>query len=140
MWHIYTDGACSGNPGPGGWGAILLSPKEEETELSGGSRGKCTTNNQMELLAVIESLKYLPEGAEATIHSDSQYVVKGMTEWLPGWKRSNFKNGQLLNLSLWKDLISSCEGRNLHWVWVRGHNGDKYNEKADQLARYGMTI
>lgn len=137
MWILYTDGACSGNPGPGGWG-VVLKHNEEVTHLRGEEAE--TTNNRMELMAVIEGLMAVdsPED-EIHLHSDSQYVLKGMTTWMAAWKRKGWKtyNHQpVKNQDLWQQLdglMAKCP--NLHCHWVRGHNGDPDNEIADALAR-----
>lgn len=132
--EIFTDGACSGNPGPGGWGAILRA-KDKEKELSGSE--KQTTNNRMELMAVIGALEALKRPCRVTITTDSQYVMKGMTEWLPGWKKRNWKTAArkpVKNAELWQRLEQAIAGHEVDWQWVRGHNGHPENERADQLA------
>jgi ribonuclease HI len=132
--YAFTDGACSGNQGPGGWGAIVRVGGTE-TELSGGA--KHTTNNRMELLAVIEALKALPAPHHVHITTDSQYVMKGFTEWLPGWKRKGWKNSQnkpVENKPLWEQLEAAAKPHKLEWHWVRGHQGHPENERADALA------
>jgi len=132
--EIYTDGACSGNPGPGGWGAILRA-KETEKELSGGE--KDTTNNRMEMMAVIVALEALTRPCKVTITTDSQYVLKGMTEWLAGWKKKNWKTASrkpVKNVDLWQRMDAAAQIHSLEWVWVRGHQGHLENERADQLA------
>lgn len=132
--EIFTDGACSGNPGPGGWGAILRA-KDKEKELSGGE--KQTTNNRMELMAVIGALETLKRPCRVTITTDSQYVMKGMTEWLPNWKKRNWKTAAkkpVKNAELWKRLEQAIASHEVDWKWVRGHNGHPENERADQLA------
>jgi ribonuclease HI len=131
---IFTDGACSGNPGPGGWGAILRS-KGVEKELSGGE--KDTTNNRMEMMAVIAALEALTRPCEVTVTTDSQYVMKGMMEWLPGWKKRNWLTAgkkPVKNVDLWKRMEKAAASHKLDWVWVRGHQGHAENERADQLA------
>jgi len=138
--HIYTDGACRGNPGPGGWG-VLLKSGDREKELFGGE--SATTNNRMELMAVIQALQALKRPCEVTLHVDSQYVLKGITEWLPGWKRKGWRTaaGQpVKNVDLWQQLEKLVKegGHALDWRWVRGHNGDPGNERADQLANQGV--
>jgi ribonuclease HI len=140
--HIYTDGACRGNPGPGGWGVLLKSGAQEK-ELFGGEAA--TTNNRMELMAVIQALQSLKRPCEVTLHVDSQYVLKGITEWLPGWKRKGWRTaaGQpVKNVDLWQQLEKLVEegGHALDWRWVRGHNGDPGNERADQLANQGVDL
>ncbi len=133
--EIFTDGACSGNPGPGGYGAILKYGKEIK-EISGYELE--TTNNQMEMMAVIDALRHLKKPCDIRIVTDSQYVVKGMTEWLPGWIRRNWLTSQkkpVLNKNLWKELLKLSKPHKIEWQWVKGHNGHPYNERCDQLAR-----
>ena len=136
---IYTDGACSGNPGVGGWGAILLY-QEHRKEIYGGD--KYTTNNKMELMAVIEALSALKkENCDIEIYTDSQYVKKGITEWLFGWKKNNWKNSkkqEVLNRDLWEKLDILTSKHNIEWFWVKGHNNNELNERADELARLGI--
>ncbi len=131
---IYTDGACRGNPGPGGWGALLRYGRHER-EISGGE--KETTNNRMELRAALEALRVLTEPCDVTLFTDSEYLKKGITEWLPNWKRRNWrrKGGKLANVDLWKKLDDEISRHRIHWRWVRGHAGNVYNERADRLAR-----
>lgn len=132
--NIFTDGACSGNPGPGGWAAILRAGPHEK-EMSGGANP--TTNNRMEMQAVISALSALKAPSQVTIHTDSQYVMKGFTEWLPGWKRKGWKNSQghkVINQDLWEALTEAAKPHTLKWVWVRGHAGHPENERADALA------
>ncbi|KGM08027.1 Ribonuclease HI [Methylophaga thiooxydans] len=132
--EIFTDGACSGNPGPGGWGAILRSSGTEK-ELSGSE--KQTTNNRMEMMAVIVALEALKRPCRVTITTDSQYVIKGMTEWLPGWKAKNWKTAAkkpVKNVELWQRLDRAINQHEVEWQWVRGHQGHVENERADQLA------
>jgi ribonuclease HI len=132
--EIFTDGACSGNPGPGGWGAILRS-KGTEKELSGGE--KDTTNNRMEMMAVIAALEALTRPCNILITTDSQYVMKGMTEWLAGWKLKNWKTANkkpVKNADLWQRMELAAQQHKLDWQWVRGHQGHLENERADQLA------
>ena len=133
--ELHTDGACSGNPGPGGWGAILRYG-EQEKELSGGAGD--TTNNKMELLAVINGLEFLNKGVHLDLFTDSTYVLKGATEWLPGWKRKGWKNSTgkaVKNRDLWERLEAAMDRHQIDWHWVKGHSGDVYNERADELAR-----
>jgi ribonuclease HI len=138
---IYTDGACKGNPGPGGWGALLRSADGTEKELSGGELG--TTNNRMEMMAVIEALSALKRPCEVTLHVDSQYVLKGITEWLQGWKAKGWKTSSkqpVKNVDLWQrlDSVVNTAGHTITWHWVKGHAGDPGNERADALANRGV--
>lgn len=138
MIEIYTDGACSGNPGPGGWG-VLLRIGTAETELCGGE--PATTNNRMELLAVIEALQSLVQPVEARVYTDSQYVQKGISEWIHSWKRRGWKTAgkePVKNEDLWRRLDALASGHKLEWHWVRGHNGHPENERVDALARAGL--
>jgi ribonuclease HI len=137
---IYTDGACKGNPGPGGWGVLLRSGSTEK-ELYGGELG--TTNNRMELMAVIQALSALKRPCAVTLYLDSQYVLKGITEWLPGWKAKGWKTASkqpVKNVELWQRLDGLLQqgGHKVDWRWVRGHNGDPGNERADALANLGV--
>jgi ribonuclease HI len=132
---IWTDGACSGNPGPGGWGAVLKAG-ETEKEISGGE--PATTNNRMELMAAIEALTALKKPSKVKLHTDSQYVMKGLTEWMPNWKRRNWRTADgkpVANVDLWKALEAAAARHTVEWKWVRGHDGDVMNERADALAR-----
>jgi ribonuclease HI len=131
---IYTDGACTGNPGPGGWGAILRYG-DHEKEISGGTED--TTNNRMELQAALEALRALTEPCQVTLFTDSEYLRKGITEWLPGWKRRNWrrKGGKLANVDLWKKLDEEIGRHVIDWRWVKGHAGHTLNERVDKLAR-----
>jgi ribonuclease HI len=132
--EIFTDGACSGNPGPGGWGTVMRS-KGVEKELSGGE--KDSTNNRMEMMAVIAGLEALTRTCDVKIVTDSQYVMKGMMEWLPGWKKRNWKTAAkkpVKNVDLWQRLEKAAQPHNIEWEWVRGHQGHPENERADQLA------
>lgn len=132
--EIFTDGACSGNPGPGGWGAILRMGEHEK--LLSGSEAR-STNNRMELMAVIQALEALKQPCRVTITTDSQYVMKGMTEWLPGWKRKNWRTAArkpVKNAELWQRLDAAQRTHKIEWQWVRGHSGHPENERADQLA------
>ncbi len=140
--EIYTDGACKGNPGPGGWGA-LLKANDAQKELCGGELD--TTNNRMEMMAVIEALSALKRPCKVVLHVDSQYVLKGMTEWLAGWKARGWKTATkapVKNVDLWQrlDTLVNGGGHEIEWHWVRGHNGDPGNERADQLANRGVEI
>jgi ribonuclease HI len=138
---IYTDGACKGNPGPGGWGALLRSSDGTEKELFGGELE--TTNNRMEMTAVIQALAVLKRPCAVTLNVDSQYVLKGMTEWLAGWKAKGWKTAAkqpVKNVDLWQQLDHQVThmGHAIDWQWVRGHNGDPGNERADALANRGV--
>ncbi len=133
--EIFTDGACLGNPGPGGW-AALLRFKGTEKELVGGERD--TTNNRMELKAVIEGLRALSRPCEVHVYSDSQYVLKGIQEWMPGWKRKGWKTADkkpVKNVDLWQELDALRAPHDIKWTWVRGHDGHVENERVDVLAR-----
>lgn len=130
--EIYTDGACSGNPGPGGWGAVLIWDGIEK-KLSGYE--EVTTNNRMELKAAIEGIKSIKREVPLKIYTDSQYVKNGITLWMPKWLRTDWKNGKIKNIDLWQELNSLVHRFSIEWHWVRGHAGDKYNEMADELAR-----
>ncbi len=137
---IYTDGACKGNPGPGGWGVLMRSGKFEK-ELFGGELD--TTNNRMELLAVIEALTALKRPCDVTLYLDSQYVRKGITEWIQGWKKKNWRTASgspVKNVELWQrlDELASNTGHKIDWRWVKGHAGDPGNERADALANMGV--
>ncbi len=134
--EIFTDGACSGNPGAGGWGAILRYGTTER-ELAGGE--DMTTNNRMELTAVIESLKALKRPCDIVLCTDSRYVMDGVLQWLPNWKQNNWrttnKKSAVKNLELWQELDSLLSKHQIKWVWVKGHNGHPENERCDKLAR-----
>jgi ribonuclease HI len=132
---IYTDGACSGNPGPGGWGAVLKAGRYEK-ELSGGELN--TTNNRMELTAAIEALQALKRSSKVHFYTDSQYLRRGITEWISGWKRRGWKTAgkkPVKNQDLWRELDSVIKKHEIHWHWVRGHAGQRDNERVDKLAR-----
>ena len=136
--HIWTDGACKGNPGPGGWGALLKQGRHEK-ELFGGELA--TTNNRMELTGVIEALKALKRPCLVIVHTDSQYVQKGMEQWLANWKRRGWRTADkkpVRNSDLWKELDALVNLHDVKWKWVRGHAGDPGNERADQLANKGV--
>src|SRR5690606_19271817 len=136
--RIYSDGACKGNPGPGGWG-VLLQWKDHEKELFGGERN--TTNNRMELMAVIKALESLNRACDVEIYTDSQYVQKGISEWILSWKRRGWKTADkkpVKNEDLWRRLDALAAGHRIAWRWVRGHAGHPENERADQLANRGV--
>jgi ribonuclease HI len=138
--EMWTDGACKGNPGPGGWGVLLRTGPHEKT-LHGGEA--CTTNNRMELLAVIEGLRALRRPCSVIVHTDSQYVMKGMTEWLANWKRRGWLTAEkkpVKNAELWQMLEQEVTRHRVSWRWVRGHAGDPNNERADQLANLGAEL
>jgi ribonuclease HI len=133
--EIFADGACSGNPGPGGFGAILRSIGKEK-ELSGYE--PTTTNNRMELMGVICALEALKKPCKVRVTTDSNYIVKGMTEWIHGWIRNNWRNSQkkeVLNRDLWERLLKAVGGHDVEWAWIKGHNGHFENERCDELAR-----
>lgn len=133
--EIYTDGACLGNPGPGGW-AALIRIGLEETELYGGEKN--TTNNRMEMMAVIEGLSHIKSDSKVSIYTDSKYVQKGMTEWIFAWKKRNWKtasNNPVKNTDLWRDLDDAQRRHTVSWNWVKGHSGNKDNDRVDLLAR-----
>jgi ribonuclease HI len=138
--EIYTDGACKGNPGPGGWGVLMQSGTTRK-ELYGGEPS--TTNNRMEMMAVIQALEALKRPCAVTLYLDSQYVLKGITEWMPGWKAKGWRTASkqpVKNVELWKRLDDLLQrgGHVIDWRWVRGHNGDPGNERADALANLGV--
>ncbi|HEY7552157.1 MAG TPA: ribonuclease HI [Hyphomicrobiaceae bacterium] len=135
---VYTDGACAGNPGPGGWGAILMSGSHRK-ELSGGE--PATTNNRMELMAAISALEALKQPARVDMHTDSEYVQKGISGWIKGWKRNGWRTSTrqaVKNAELWQRLDAAQARHEVRWHWVRGHAGHTENERADELAREGM--
>lgn len=137
---IYTDGACSGNPGPGGWGALLIYG-EDEKELTGGEFE--TTNNRMELTATIEALSALKRPCKVHLYTDSTYVKDGITKWINGWKAKGWKTAAkkpVKNEDLWRALDAATGKHDIEWKWVKGHAGDPGNERADALANQGMTI
>jgi len=138
MIKLYTDGACSGNPGPGGWGALILDG-EEEIELKGGEPG--TTNNRMELMGAIEGLKATSPDQEIHLYTDSQYVKNGLNDWIHNWKRNGWRTASkkpVKNKELWIMLDEIAGEREIEWHWVKGHSGDPGNERADALARQGL--
>ena len=135
---MYTDGACSGNPGPGGWGAVLMSGTHLK-ELCGGEVE--TTNNRMEMMAVIAGAEALKRACSVDIHTDSTYVMKGMTEWIEGWKRRGWRNASkqpVKNVDLWQRLEKALVRHDVNWFWVKAHSGVPGNERADELARMGI--
>tara|TARA_B100001029_G_scaffold48833_1_gene38915 strand:+ start:180 stop:614 length:435 start_codon:yes stop_codon:yes gene_type:complete len=135
---IYTDGACSGNPGPGGWG-VLIEIDNENIELSGGDRE--TTNNRMELMAAIKALEEIDKDYEITLYTDSNYVKDGITSWISNWKKNNWKTASkkdVKNKELWIRLDEAIKDKNISWVWVKGHAGNAGNEQADYLARSAL--
>jgi|TARA_B110000977_G_C10983137_1_gene456918 ribonuclease HI len=138
MIKIYTDGACKGNPGVGGWGAIIMQD-EKNIELFGGENE--TTNNRMELMAVIMALKEISSNLELTIYTDSTYVQKGISEWIKNWKVNNWRSSSkkpVKNKDLWIELDEAVGSRKINWEWVKGHAGNEGNEKADELANQGV--
>lgn len=133
--QIYTDGACLGNPGAGGYGAILLY-KGHQKEISGAERE--TTNNRMEMRAVIEALRALKKSSQITIYTDSKYVMEGITKWINGWKKNNWRTANrkpVKNSDLWQDLDNEVSKHQITWTWVKGHSGNHFNELVDALAR-----
>lgn len=132
--EIFTDGACKGNPGPGGWGAILRMG-EHEKEFSGSEAG--TTNNRMELMAAIRALQALKAPCRVTLHTDSKYVLDGITKWVFGWQKNGWKTAAkkpVKNDDLWRELVTAARPHNVEWVWVKGHDGHPENERVDRLA------
>ena len=143
--RLYTDGACSGNPGPGGWGSLLTSYNAQnelvEKELSGAE--PATTNNRMELMAVIQGLEALKSPCAVTIVTDSQYVKNGMEQWIHGWRRNGWKTADkkpVKNVELWQRLWEACQRHDIAWEWVKGHAGHVENERVDQLAREAIKL
>lgn len=141
--YAYTDGACSGNPGPGGWGVLMRAIDGErivrERELNGGEAQ--TTNNRMELMAAISALEALKKPSKLTIVTDSNYVKDGITKWIHGWKRNGWRNAAkkpVKNAELWQRLDEAARRHDINWEWIRGHTGHPENERADELARMGM--
>jgi ribonuclease HI len=137
--EVWTDGACSGNPGPGGWG-VILSYKGKQKELSGGEA--MTTNNRMELMGAIAALESLTRPCTVALHTDSQYLRQGITAWIHGWKKNGWKTADrkpVKNEELWKRLDAALKQHKIEWKWVKGHAGDEMNERADELARAGMA-
>jgi len=136
---IYTDGACSGNPGPGGWG-VVLQWQGKEKELYGGDQ--LTTNNRMELMAAIQALEALKRPERVSLHTDSTYLLNGITKWVEGWQRNGWKTAAkkpVKNDDLWRRLLEAMRPHDVSWVWVKGHAGDPGNERADALARRGIA-
>jgi len=134
-YKIYTDGACSGNPGPGGWGAVILDQDDKQKNISGSEKN--TTNNRMELLAAIMSLKKIKTNSEVVIFTDSTYVKNGITEWMKNWKKNGWKNSSkkpVKNKDLWEKLDKLCEANSVSWKWVKGHSTNEFNNLADELA------
>jgi len=131
---IYTDGACDPNPGPGGWAALITSPQGEKT-LTGSE--PFTTNNRMELTAAVKALQSLPADSLVVLYTDSTYLMRGITEWLPNWIKRNWRttSGKVLNRDLWEELLSATQTHQVDWRWLRGHAGQRYNERVDRLAR-----
>ena len=132
--EIFTDGACKGNPGPGGWGAVLRMGGHEK-ELAG--HAPATTNNRMELTAVIEALRALKSPCEVALHTDSRYVIDGITKWIFGWQKNGWKNAAkkpVVNVDLWQALLEAKREHRVSWIWVKGHAGHPENERADKLA------
>ena len=141
---VFTDGACSGNPGPGGWGAILKALKDgkliSEKEIYGGE--EITTNNRMELVAAIKALESLKKQSRVTIITDSKYLKDGMTKWINNWLSNNWRNSankEIKNIDLWKKINALSQSHEVLWEWVKGHNSHEENERADHLARLGMS-
>ncbi len=135
---IYTDGACSGNPGPGGWG-VLIQLDDKNIELSGGDNE--TTNNRMELMAAIKALEEINKDYKINLYTDSNYVKDGITSWISNWKKNNWKTAnkkEVKNKDLWIRLDAAIEGKNISWIWVKGHAGNAGNEQADYLARSAL--
>lgn len=136
--EIYTDGACKGNPGVGGWG-VYLRYKGQEKEVYGGD--KSTTNNQMELMAAIMALESLKRPCQIKLYTDSKYVLQGITEWMENWKARGWKTASrqpVKNVELWRRLDAAIQAHQIEWVWVKGHSGDPGNERADRLANLGV--
>ena len=134
-YKIYTDGACSGNPGPGGWGAVIFDQDNKQKNISGSEKN--TTNNRMELLAAIMSLKKIKTNSEVVIFTDSTYVKNGITEWMKNWKENGWKNSSrkpVKNKDLWEKLDKLCEANSVSWKWVKGHSTNEFNNLADELA------
>jgi ribonuclease HI len=136
--YIYTDGACRGNPGPGGWG-VILRYNDTDKEYFGGEDD--TTNNRMEMTAIIEALQHLKRSCKVSLHTDSRYVIDGITKWISGWKKKNWKtskNQPVKNEDLWKKMDTLVKQHDIDWNWVKGHAGHIENERADELANMGV--
>ncbi len=136
---IYTDGACSGNPGPGGWGALLIYADSQKEIMEGAFE---TTNNRMELTAAIQALNTLKEPCKVTLHTDSTYVKDGITKWIDNWKNNGWRTAArkpVKNADLWQALDAAVSRHKITWKWVKGHNGDEGNERADELANMGLN-
>jgi len=134
---LYTDGACSGNPGPGGWAAILMFGQHTK-ELSGYEAQ--TTNNRMEMTAVIMGLRALKEPCQVTVYSDSELVVKAFTDgWIDSWQKSNYKQGKVKNIDLWESILEQLQRHSVKWAWVKGHADNPWNNRCDELARMAIT-
>ncbi len=134
-YKIYTDGACTGNPGPGGWGAVIFDQDDKQKNISGSEKN--TTNNRMELLAAIMSLKKIKSNSEVIIFTDSTYVKNGITEWMKNWKKNGWKNSNkkpVKNKDLWVKLDKLCKANNVSWKWIKGHSTNEFNNLADELA------
>ena len=134
-YKIYTDGACTGNPGPGGWGAVIFDQDDKQKNISGSEKN--TTNNRMELLAAIMSLKKIKTNSEVVIFTDSTYVKNGINEWMKNWKKNGWKNSSkkpVKNKDLWEKLDKLCEANSVSWKWVKGHSTNEFNNLADELA------
>ena len=132
---IYTDGACSGNPGPGGWGAVIFDEKKKQSNISG--KESMTTNNRMELLAPIMAIKRIKEKSEITVYTDSTYLKNGITDWIKKWEKNGWKsssNQPIKNKDLWLELNKLCSGHKVSWNWVEGHSNNEFNNLADKLA------
>ncbi|MDE3074489.1 MAG: ribonuclease HI [Chloroflexota bacterium] len=140
-FQVFGDGACTGNPGPGGWAAIVVFPDGRREELSGHERR--TTNNRMELIAVLQGLSLVPTGGSVLVTTDSQYVVKGASSWINGWKRKGWLTSTgsgVLNRDLWESIDAELDRLLVGWSWIRGHNGHPENERCDRLARRAATL
>jgi ribonuclease HI len=137
MITIYTDGSSKGNPGPGGWGAIISSQQPVASIKEIGGREEKTTNNRMEMSAAIEALKNIPENSEVEIHSDSTYLINGITDWIEKWQKNNWRTKdkrEVLNKDLWQKLLEATAGKNIEWKKVAGHSGHEENERCDEIA------